>query len=385
MGYTKLFKILENDTKLKSLITNLSSGYLDVPYIVSETLKVLDDESIFFNMISNSNKKSLCIMLDLYFNDCYELYIDDIGLDKMLKYGSIEVYKVDALDGLRYATVNEVAQGIKGLIAENIYPAGEEAYKNLCLLQWSFTGISYYFRQAGYKLNYSDDGKVTNTFYEMIQTSAIDLKNMFDWVSIKDNLDKSIKKIKKMQKSKGYKYASYAKDEISEDITIKQLVYNIYNVFPRNSENPEYRRALALSLKAYKNNKKLTPYEISSLRNIYDKHAIDINKNSKKEEVTNMELKKECEHLLAERYKGKINQNHFAYTIIDTLRKNNYTKCSPKQYSIIEDALKIVAILPNEEENKIETEVISDDEIDLSLDSLSNAIGDGLFDDEDDE
>ena len=33
-------------------------------------------------------------------------------------------------------------------------------YSKICLLQWSFTGKSYYFRQAGYKLNYSEDGKV---------------------------------------------------------------------------------------------------------------------------------------------------------------------------------------------------------------------------------
>ena len=81
MSYNKLFKLLENDTKLTSFITNISSGEIDVPYIMTETIKLLDDEHPFCNIISDSNKKALCIMLDQYFTDCWGLYIDDLGLD----------------------------------------------------------------------------------------------------------------------------------------------------------------------------------------------------------------------------------------------------------------------------------------------------------------
>lgn len=389
MSYNKLFKLLEDNTRMTSFISNISSGYMEVPYIMSETLKILEDDNPFFGIISDSNKKSLCIMLDQYFTDCWGLFIEDLKLDKCLSYGKIEIYKIAAANGLRYATVNEVAQGIKGLIGEYIYPAGEEEYKKLCLLQWSFTGVSYYFRQAGYKLDYDSNGKVVNSFYEMIQMCAYQLKELFDWVSVKENLDKALNRIKKMQKSKGYKYASYEKDEITEDITIKQLVMNIYKVFPRNSSNPDYRKALALALKSYKGKQQLTPLEVSQLRDIYDKHALDINRDKKAAASVNTDVKEKCELLLAERFKGKINQKHFAYTIIETLKRNNYTSCSPKQYAVIEEAYMIVT-KANNNDNKVEnntsakTEVISDDDINESLASY-NLSGGELFDDGDDE
>lgn len=389
MGYNKLFKLLEDNTRMTSFISNISSGYMEIPYIMSETLKILEDDNPFYGIISDNNKKSLCIMMDQYFTDCWELYIEDLKLDKYLSYGKIEIYKVNAANGLRYATVNEVAQGIKGLIGENIYPAGEEEYKRLCLLQWSFTGVSYYFRQAGYNLEYDGDGKVTTSFYEMIQMCAYQLKELFDWVAVRNNFDKALNRIKKMQKSKGYKYASYEKDEITEDITIKQLVMNIYKIFPRNSSNPEYRRALALALKSYKNKQQLTPLEVSQLREIYDKHALDIHRNKQESKEVNIDLKEKCELLIAERFKGKVNQKHFAYTIIETLKKNNYTSCSPKQYAVIEEAYKIVTKdinkNINEQENKVtKTEVISDDDITKSLATYSLSGGE-LFDDGDDE
>lgn len=389
MSYNKLFKLLEDNTRMTSFISNISSGYMEIPYIMSETLKILEDDNPFFGIISDSNKKSLCIMMDQYFTDCWGLFIEDLKLDKCLNYGKIEIYKVAAANGLRYATVNEVAQGIKGLIGEYIYPAGEKEYKKLCLLQWSFTGISYYFRQAGYKLDYDSNGKVINSFYEMIQMCAYQLKELFDWVSVKENLDKALNRIKKMQKSKGYKYASYEKDEITEDITIKQLVMNIYKVFPRNSSNPDYRKALALALKSYKGKQQLTPLEVSQLRDIYDKHALDINRDKKAAASVNTDVKEKCELLLAERFKGKINQKHFAYTIIETLKRNNYTSCSPKQYAVIEEAYMIVT-KANNNGNKVEnntsakTEVISDDDINESLASY-NLNGGELFDDGDDE
>ena len=196
MGYTKLFELLKDETKLTSLITNLSSGFIDVPYLISETLKLLADDSIYYNAISDNDKISLCIMIDNYFSDCWEQYIADINLDKLLKFGKIEVYKIEAADGLRYATQGEVTNGVKGLIGEYIYTAGEEEYKHLCLLQWSFSGIGYFYKQAGYNLKYDDEGKVLTSFYEMITQSAYGLKDLFNWISVKSNFETAISKIK---------------------------------------------------------------------------------------------------------------------------------------------------------------------------------------------
>lgn len=382
MSYTKVFELLGDNIKMKNFITNLSSGYLDIPNIISETLNILSDEnSKIYSYISESNRKALCSMLEQYFVDCWSLYIEDLQLDKLLQYGKIEVYKVDAANGLRYATTNEIAQGVKNLISEYVYPAGEDAYKKLCLLQWTFCGRSYYYRQAGYKLDYDKDGKVINSYYDLIQTCRFQLKELIEWVSDRDNIDNALKTIKKMKKSKGYKYSSFEKDEITEDISIKQLLLNILTAFPKNSLEINYRRAIALALDGTKNNKRLSPMDISFLRNVYDTHALDLNRYKRIKEGDNQELKDQCELLLNERYKGKINHNHFAYKIIETLKKYNYAKCSPKQYAILEDALKIIDNKPDENDNNNTTEVISDDDIDMSLQRLSDAIGDGFFED----
>ena len=388
MAHSKLLELISDDKKLTAFITNISSGYMDIPYIMTKTLEILEDDNPMFNIITDGNKIALCRMMDMYFTDCWALYIDDIAFDKLLNYGKIEVYKVDAPNGLRYATVNEVAQGIKGLIGEYVYPAGEQEYKHLCLLYWSFTGRNYYYRQAGFELEYDESGNVKTLFYTMIQNCAPALKELFDWISVSERYEKAVRRIEKMKKSKGYKYATFEKDEIIEDITIKQLVYNIYRVFPRNSPNPDYRRALALAIKQYKNKQILSPLEVSKLREIYDMHALDKNRSLQIKDSTSEKLKEECELLLKEQYSGKIDPKHFAYTIISTLKKNNYSKCTAKQYSFISNATNLITGKSNEDkpsDSKTSTVVLSDFDLDSSVESLSDAIGHGLFDDEDNE
>lgn len=392
MTFNKLFEVVEENTQVKSIISNVSYGIMDTPFLMNKTVEMLADDSPYLNIISDENKQALVNMLIMYFNNCWGLYVEDYELDKLLKFGKIEVYKVDAPNGLRYATATEVAQGIKGLIGEYIYPATEENYKRLCLLQWTFSGVNYFFREAGFKLTYDNTGKPKETLYQMIQMSSQQLVDLFKWSSIQDNIDKTLNQIKKMKKNKGFKYASYEKDEIEESISIKQLIYNIDKTFPRNSTDIDYRKAIALIIKAKKNIRSITPLEISFLRKAYDKKAME-RSNGKVVEESN-KLRDECELILNERTSGKIDPNHFAYKIISTLKNSGYKKCSVKQYDIIKDALNIIS---NYEEKKQETEdnkaeqlILDDTCIDNVVDAtdtsvltdISDALGRGLFDDD---
>lgn len=392
MTFNKLFEVVEENTQVKSIISNVSYGIMDTPFLMNKTVEMLADDSPYLNIISDENKQALVNMLIMYFNNCWGLYVEDYELDKLLKFGKIEVYKVDAPNGLRYATATEVAQGIKGLIGEYIYPATEENYKRLCLLQWTFSGVNYFFREAGFKLTYDNTGKPKETLYQMIQMSSQQLVDLFKWSSIQDNIDKALNQIKKMKKNKGFKYASYEKDEIEESISIKQLIYNIDKTFPRNSTDIDYRKAIALIIKAKKNIRSITPLEISFLRKAYDKKAME-RSNGKVVEESN-KLRDECELILNERTSGKIDPNHFAYKIISTLKNSGYKKCSVKQYDIIKDALNIIS---NYEEKKQETEdnkaeqlILDDTCIDNVVDAtdtsvltdISDALGRGLFDDD---
>lgn len=373
MGYNKLFNIIKCDDKTKNLIANISKME-NTPYILSEVMSILDDNSELFNSIGDKDKEQFVNLIKLYFENCFEYWLDFKDIEKAIKYGKIKIYKVEAANGLRFATVNEIEQGVSGLLGEYIYPAGENEFKMLSLLMWTFTGISYYFRCAGYSLSYNKDSKVIETFCEMIAMCVHDLKKMIVWLSNEEKVDKALRIMNKFKKTKGYKYASFERDEITEDISIKQLIHNIDKEFPRNSTNNLYRKAIALVIKTNRDNQRLEPLEVAELRRIYRMYLSERTIKKSNENKTNEELKSMCERILSERDSGKIDPKHFAYVIIDTLKKKNYSKCSDKQYRFIADAINI---LDNNIDNS--TEVITDIDIDSSLSDLSNAIGLGIF------
>lgn len=376
MSINNVLKLIEDNEKLRASIQNISNLPYELPYLMSQSLMLLDDNN--YGRLKDAELKSICYMLDMYFGACFYEFAENSNLSNLLNFGKIEIYKVQAPKGLRYATENEVLHGIKGLIPEYIYPVGEEVYKMLCLLQWTFCGKPYYFRQVGFNLHYSADGNVIDTFWDLLQLSANNIKSLIDWIK-NNNLEKALKILNKRKRTGAYKYAQYESDEIEESITVKQLVYNIIHSFPRNSTNIEYRKALAMALAKSKNNKILSPYEISQLRKIYDDFALDTDRSKTLGQSgygrRNI-LKEECELIQKSRQSGIIDPNDFVFKIISTLEKQRYQKCSPKQYKFIEEALNKIN---GPQEVIEETTVISEDEIDASLEDMYDALGSGLF------
>lgn len=376
MSINNVLKLIEDNEKLRASIQNISNLPYELPYLMSQSLMLLDDNN--YGRLKDAELKSICYMLDMYFGACFYEFAENSNLSNLLNFGKIEIYKVQAPKGLRYATENEVLHGIKGLIPEYIYPVGEEVYKMLCLLQWTFCGKPYYFRQVGFNLHYSADGNVIDTFWDLLQLSANNIKSLIDWIK-NNNLEKALKILNKRKRAGAYKYAQYESDEIEESITVKQLVYNIIHSFPRNSTNIEYRKALAMALAKSKNNKILSPYEISQLRKIYDDFALDTDRSKTLGQSgyggRNI-LKEECELIQKSRQSGIIDPNDFVFKIISTLEKQRYQKCSPKQYKFIEEALNKIN---GPQEVIEETTVISEDEIDASLEDMYDALGSGLF------
>lgn len=391
MEFNKLFSLLEDNQQSKSLVTNISQDRFEVPFLLKETVNMLSDESPYLNIISDTNKVLLVNMIKQLYDSCMHIYFEDLDLDKFIKQGKLILYKVDAPNGLRLATSNEIANGVKELVGEYFYPCGEEDYKKMCLLNWTFNGRKFFFTEAGFKLTYTSNKETKETLYDMIQMSAHNLKDLFVWASIYDNIESAISKIKKLKS--GYKYASYEKDEIEETISIKQLIYNIDKQFPRNSDNPEYRKAIALMIKGKTNIKNLSPLDVAYMRKVYYKRALDT--NTKKPDEVNEQLKSECETLLKERYKGKIKPDHFVYNIITTLKNKNYKYCSVKQYNIIKSALDIIK---EEKEDTNNNMMVLDDTVideaiknneNNNIENISDQLGEGLlfedmFNDEED-
>lgn len=378
MTFNKLGDI-SNNNELMIKVNNIANQLDVAPNVLSRLYSLIHDDSVFWNVTTDDQKIGLAYMAVAIYDSCFYIYNENIIKPDHCKYGSIEVYDIDAADGLRPATIGEVTSGVRGLIPRNIYPAGEESYRNISILLWLITDNHYYYRCAGLSLEYDNYGKVSTTTYEMLDRAVTRVAKAIEWLN-SGNAEKAIKIINKYKLSGGYKYAEYAKDEVYEKISIKQLIKNIDNEMPRNSDNPDFRRAISLVIRTNKNNVRLTPLEISWLRDVYDQLII-AKSNADKPEM-DIELKMACDRISQAQLAGLISRSDFVFKIIGTLSRNGYTRCSVKQRKIIDEAIeKLDGIKKSSEanENDKPAPIITDDDIDLALTSVSDLIGQGLF------
>lgn len=364
--FEKYFSI-EKNTQVKSTLTVINSG-LEEPFLALKIAELLSDESLLINILSDKDKLNTGNFLYNYHRVCWGLFTDADDMKRLengLKMAKRELYKVDAPMGERFATTKEIAMGVKQLKGEIQYPVTEDTYKLLCILYWSFTGKPAYFKEAGYNLTYDVANKgYKESFYEMLLMSYKQLVEACNFYTNYAKFDATMKALDKVRKV-GFKYASYADDEIEETLSIKQLIYNIDITFPRSSSNADYRKAISLVIKGKKSLKSLTPLDIAFLRRVYLQYAVDKKGELEKSEP-NAEIQEMCEELLREQYKGKVKQDHFAYKIIETLKKSGYKKCSQKQYSILEDAYKSIHG-EKEEDDRDNITIIDDAFIEQSL------------------
>lgn len=378
MTYNKLGNII-NDGELLIKVENISNQ-LDVsPKVLTRIYSLIHDDSVFWNLTTDSQKRGLVYMAMAIFDGCFYAYNEEMIKPDHCRYGAVEVYDIDAANGLRPATINEVEAGVHGLIAKNIYPAGEESFRNIAILLWLFKDVSYYYRCAGLPLEYDNLGKVSTPTYTMLCRAVDRVSKAIEWLN-SGNAEKAIKIINKYKLSGGYKYAEYAKDEVYENISIKQLIKNIDSEMPRNSDNLDFRRAISLVIKTNKYNARLTPLEISWLRDVYDT-LISVKVNEEKSEM-DVELKMACDRISNAQLAGLISRSDFVFKVIETLNKNGYTRCSPKQRKFIDEAIEKLDNInkANKETEQVNTaQIIDDDAIDLTLTSVSDLIGQGLF------
>ena len=382
-----LKEYIKDDVELQTLMINMSREFFYKTWLIDSTLFIISDNSPI--RIDKNNMISLAKMLRSYSKNCWHAAVSKLDLTKLLKYRYEEVYYTRVFGGLRVSTTGEIARGVKGLEIKRTPRITDDVYKKLCLLQWTFEGKSYFYKQAGFSVTYDNNGKVKEDFYTLIKQSANALVELFNWMENTKEFDKSIEILKKASKAKAYKYPSYSPDEVEEDISIKTLLNSARKTIKPGSTDENYRKALHLLIKSDKC--KLEPIEISFIRLMYEKYIVEIQLNGGIEEASQeqldsiSELKDKCETLLNERYKGKIRSDHFVYKIITTLRNSNYAKCSEKQMNIINDALMIVNMDDkNKSSNKVgnmnTAPVITDFDIDSSLESINNVFSDtGIF------
>lgn len=375
MMYYKILKLIKEDESTVDVIKGLTESVYENPYIIDETLKILGDTSMLYDNISDNNKIALCKMLKRYYSTWYFKFLDkSFESEKLVKASKMDLYKVETLNGVRDATVNEIRNGVRQLITESYYPTSEAIYKKMCLLHWTFTGNLYCYKEAGYKLEYKERECIT-PFYTQLVNCSNELNELFDWYKSSE-YDKALAITNKIIAKKGYKYAEYEKDEIEEDLSVKQVINDILKIFPRGSEDKDYRKALSIALKSSKTLRNTKPIEIAFMRIQYDRYSKDREEYKRKQERTknnkkdNDNVAEMAEYLIKCRYDGKIDSDDFVFKIINTLKKNKYQcRVSYKQRDIIERAYnKVIDKAEVTEAGNEDKETCTEESKEISLD-----------------
>lgn len=382
MTCNRLIELIPNEVEMVQNIKAFGISEIEVPYLMQEILKLLDDEHAESRLVSDNDLVVLAYMFSEYKAKCFSQFDYITKNPKLIDYARYLAYKVEADNGIRFATKNEVEDGVECLLKYYIYPAGEEAATQLYMLYWTVYGKPYQFRGAGYKLEYNDKGEVVTSSYQMIQMAYRGIKDVIDWVTEEKGYNLALKKIKKFKSNGGYKYATYEKDEIRENITVKQLIKTLEQHVPRKSDNTDYRRALWIILSHKSNGTSPTPLEISELRRIYKIYCDDFRKNGIV--GVNEELKELCNRIENGVVQKLLSPTHFLLKIVSTIKKYGYTRCSQKQLNILKEAEGIITKKSQETNQTVVSSVITDDAIN---DTLSNTFErmEGLFEEGDDE
>lgn len=387
MTHNKLFEVLRENVPNSEELINIIDGFKESSlggYIARETISMLSDQHYKAYCISDFNLIALTKMVKRYIDTCWR-YLEDVkDFEKYLRTSKMLMYKMNVDGELRYATVNEIEQGVEDIIGEYNYPIGEDKSVMLSIMMWMFTGDNKYITQAGFRLHYSEEErKYTDTLYEKIYLLAGKMNEVFDWVE-GGEFEGDIATLKKLSKNK-FKYAKYASNEVVEDIEFKQVAFDVLKCSCKNISK-EVSRAYILCKKYINDKVKLEPLEKAFIRKQYKviKETGSVRESEDKQPEEISELRKMCEDLLALRSSGRIAATEFVFKIIQSLMSNGYRKVSPKQFTILQEAYnKYIgsgAGVESKSSNKASNETAVTVEEDTMLIDMSDMLGSGNLD-----
>ena len=371
------FKYLEkltDDTAGLTFIKNAAGDNFDRPGLISKILEIINDGSPYLSHISQDKVLSLFRLAKESFETCFSAYLDfttgGVKLEHMLKSGESTVYYIDAPDGNRVATINEVNNGVEELTPVTTNHLGEDVTKNLNLLLWTFTGQLRYYKKAGLTYTYKD-GKLEETPLQLIMQAGMALRQLIDWMKTPADYERALRVLALSKKQGKYKYPNFAPDEIQATISIKQIQYLCKSGIVGRGATETQAEVKRLLFKIDKDRYKPLPHEIALMRRAYTEIQNGIVHNPG--EKLNDELEELCSKLEKGAESGLIAPDHFAFKVIGTVRHT--LRCSDKQLKILRDAERLM-------DKSVIKEVKKQDEDDSGADELMNmynALGQGVL------
>ena len=388
MDFTRTVEFMTDEQKKQ--FGGFLSEYMPKTNLMLNVLEILEDNGPYSMTLSKQNREALVRLLFNYVDSCWPIFLDDVNIKSLFQYAQTEVYHIQAENGYRVATNNEVENGVLGLIGEVTDNIPEKEQKLLHLLQWTFDGDWREFKAAGFDVKFNSDRTVATTYMQMIKQSATLLNDLIDFTSEGRQFDYCLTQLRRVKRLGKYKYPQYAADEIKVDMPLKSLAFALKNQLPKGSGNSDIRKAWYLTLTYYNNNRvKLKPSEVSFLRQVYADLNTQEGVSKFKDSASakgSPEIQANCEKLLNALNSGLIDPNHFAFKIIGTLKENGYKRISSKQQAVLDSAMREVEVKQRakaKEIVEITSNIINIDEVDESdmpnIFDVASMLGDGLI------
>lgn len=394
LTFDMLGNIASTDDMLELSVMLNSS--MEKPWIVNTMLYYLSDLNPNFSMYEPEIVINLLKFLIDYYNSSWSAFFDissgDINLEKLIEYHTQHLYKVEAANGWRIATQNEVNEGIFQISGSHVIELKDEPklkleeseYKFINLFTWTVTGRWRYFKKSGLEIKFNSENKPTEPDIRYISRNLRVLNRMCELLKT-DYYSSVISKLKDIRKAGNYKYLAYADDEIQVEDKIGFVVNQVAKLMPKNKSPILYECSKIL----YKNKSKLissytVEEKITLRKGYYELKYPDIKLNDDKLDFETMdEIKSLCDRIRQGVGDGLLSDRDFSVKIVTTLTRSGYRRCSDKQKSVLISAIRRIEAVENtrkqvEVENPVETNS-TEEPAGFSLANMSDLLGRGML------
>ena len=391
-SYENIGQYIPND--LAELVRTTAIQFNNPCWIVKELLYNLSDDNPIMAVMGNEKLSKLAnLAVEIAFsidNVWNQIVSGKLKMDTLYEYTRQDRWVIDAADGERVATKNEIDEGI-------VYNAGRkfielknkpiESIENsqeifLNMFMWLISGYWRYYLKAGYKVEWTKD----RALKESVETYILNVENvllrMCELFSTNyfDNLINKLKYIKKLGK---YKYPEYASDEIEADNKIIFVINQVGVLMPKKPKSTIQSKAFGI-LKRNKG-KSIQHYTVEEkilLRKCYYELKDELNNGKFNGSFErSKDIEDICNTIREAAVNGTLPNTDFSLKIVQTLMNKGYVKCSERQMAILVEALNKIKKAEKQNEQIKAIEAMSDDDNDqydmLSLTDISDLLGSG--------
>lgn len=357
------------------------------PDLILKLYRVLSDEYQSSYNMSDAMFMRFYRLLIEYIRKCRYLYSYYLTgkprLEKLMESEVSVVYYVQAANGRRIATVNEVKNGVKELEPEFQDCFGEEERQYIYTLLWTFTGLIRFYTKTGLSVSYTND-TINENDVQLIIKAGQKLRGMIDFFSGPGDFPDIEDKLKKFRKMSAYKYPTFAEDEIVSNISFKQDYFVCREELSKAGAVTDAQREARRLIFIHDNYKyKFLPHDMAVIRQV----AYELRNSVVSAKVVRgktRELPHDVVDLISKLDKGRESgafrpKSDFVFKVMDTVRK--YGKCSPKQLAILQEAVDKmdIFVFNTVKAKKDKEDKDSKAEFNDSIFSMAQALGNGTL------